>query len=118
MDRTVITTYAICGFFASIAGFFLSSKLGTGSPIVADDVALLGTTAIIIGGNKLAESKANIPRSIIGVIILGVLNNTLNLLGTMSYFQTIIRGLLVVLVVGLDADGAKKELAKNTRSSH
>ncbi len=112
MERTVIMAYMICGVLASIGGFFLSSKLGTGSPIVAGDVALLGTAAIIVGGNKLAGSRANMLRSIVGVIILGMLNNMLNLLGTMSYFQTIIRGLLVVIVVGLDAEGVEEIIAR------
>jgi ribose transport system permease protein len=111
MDRTVILTYTICGLLASVGGFFLASKLGTGSPIIGDEVPLIGTAAIIIGGNKLG-GKTNMFRSIIGVVILGILNNMLNLLGTMSYFQIVARGLLVVLVIASSSEGIKEIVAR------
>jgi len=106
MDRTLILTYTISGFLASIGGLFLSSKLGTGSPVMAEDVALVCTTAVIIGGNRFhgnISSVKSMLRTVIGIFILGVLNNMLNLLGTMSYIQIIIRGLLVIIVIAVDS---------------
>ena len=58
MEGTQILAYTLCGLTASIAGIFLASKLGSGSPVVAGDASLLAMTAIIIGGNKLGGSKA------------------------------------------------------------
>lgn len=108
MEGTQILAYTLCGLTASIAGIFLASKLGSGSPVVADDASLLAMTAIIIGGNKLGGSKANLLRTTIGVLVLGVLNNMMNLLGTMSYIQTIIKGLIVVVAIGADAAGVRR----------
>ncbi|NMB00460.1 MAG: ABC transporter permease [Firmicutes bacterium] len=108
MEGTQILAYTLCGLTASIAGIFLASKLGSGSPVVAGDASLLAMTAIIIGGNKLGGSKANLLRTTIGVLVLGVLNNMMNLLGTMSYIQTIIKGLIVVVAIGADAAGVRR----------
>ena len=108
MEGTQILAYTLCGLTASIAGIFVASKLGSGSPVVAGDASLLAMTAIIIGGNKLGGSKANLLRTTIGVLVLGVLNNMMNLLGTMSYIQTIIKGLIVVVAIGADAAGVRR----------
>ena len=112
INKTLITAYAICGVTASVGGLFLASKLGSGSPVVGGDSALIAMTAIIIGGNDLNGSKANMLRTIIGILILGVLNNMMNLMGTMSYFQTLLRGVIVICVIAMDADGAKYLIAK------
>jgi ribose/xylose/arabinose/galactoside ABC-type transport system permease subunit len=107
MPFALILTYAICGVLASVSGIFLASKIGAGSPVVSDDACLLGMTAIIIGGNKLS-CRATLGCTLIGVLTLGVLNNMMNLLRTMAYLQTIIRGLLVVLAMAIDAPGVNK----------
>ncbi len=112
MNRTLILAHTICGVTASIGGIFLASKLGSGSPVVAGDASLTAMTAIIIGGNKLTGSKANMLRTIIGVLILGILNNMMNLMGTMSYYQTLIRGAIVIFVIAMDAEAVKSILAR------
>jgi ribose/xylose/arabinose/galactoside ABC-type transport system permease subunit len=116
MTATLILTYTLCGLLASVAGIFLASKIGAGSPVISEDACLLGMTAIIIGGNKLSGSRATMTCTVIGVLTLGVLNNIMNLMRTMAYFQTIIKGLLVVTAMAIDAPGVHKylELAKNT----
>jgi ribose/xylose/arabinose/galactoside ABC-type transport system permease subunit len=110
MTATLILTYTLCGLLASAAGIFLASKVGAGSPVISEDACLLGMTAIIIGGNKLSGSRATMTCTIIGVLTLGVLNNIMNLMRTMAYFQTIIKGLLVVMAMAIDAPGVHKYL--------
>ncbi|MDR2186222.1 MAG: ABC transporter permease [Treponema sp.] len=110
MTATLILTYTLCGLLASVAGIFLASKVGAGSPVISEDACLLGMTAIIIGGNKLSGSRATMTCTVIGVLTLGVLNNIMNLTRMMAYFQTIIKGLLVVTAMAIDAPGVNKYL--------
>ncbi len=111
MKRTLVLSYMICGLTASLAGLFLASKLGSGSPVVAEDTTLLAMIAIIIGGNGLS-SRANLGKTLIGILILGILNNMMNLWGTMSYFQTIIKGVIIVIVIAADAEGVQELLTR------
>jgi ribose/xylose/arabinose/galactoside ABC-type transport system permease subunit len=110
MTGILAMTYILCGLMASAAGIFLASKIGAGSPVVSEDACLLGMTAIIIGGNKLGGSRATLLCTVIGILTLGILNNIMNLMRTMAYFQTIIKGLLVVLAMAIDAPGVHKYL--------
>lgn len=112
ITKTLVIAYTICGFSASIGGVFLASKLGAGSPVAGGDAALLTMTAFIIGGNSISGSKANMLKTIIGVLILGIMNNVMNMMGTMSYLQTMIRGLIVIIVIAMDAEGVKRYLEK------
>ena len=103
MKRTQMTAYVLCSICASFAGIFLSARLGTGSPIIANDAALLAITAVILGGTSLAGGSGSVVRTLTGILILGILTNILNLIGVTTYFQTLIKGLLVVSVVALEA---------------
>ena len=110
MTGTLIVTYTLCGLMASVAGIFLASKIGAGSPVIGEDACLLGMTALIIGGNKLTNSRASLLMTVTGVLILGILNNLMNLLRTMAYAQIIIKGALVVAAMGIDAPGVNRYL--------
>jgi ribose/xylose/arabinose/galactoside ABC-type transport system permease subunit len=110
MTGILVLTYVLCGLLASAAGIFLASKIGAGSPVVSEDACLLGMTAIIIGGNKLTGGRATLFCTVIGILTLGILNNIMNLMRTMAYFQTIIKGFLVVLAMAIDAPGVNKYL--------
>lgn len=122
ITKVMIITYVICGVTASIGGLFLASKLGAGSPVVGGEAALTAMTAIIIGGNSLTGNKSNMGRTIIGILIIGVLNNMMNLMGTVSYIQTLLRGVIVIVVIGVEAEGVKRYIAQMkkvlTQKSH
>lgn len=114
IKKTLFTAYFLCSVMASVAGIFLAARLGTGSPVVADDAALLAIAAVILGGTSLSGGSGGVARTLTGILILGVLTNILNLLGVTSYIQTLIKGLLVVGVVALDAPALKKYSRKIT----
>ena len=103
MKRTQMKAYLLCSVCASFAGIFLSARLGTGSPVIANDAALLAITAVILGGTSLSGGGGSVVRTLIGILILEILTNILNLIGVTTYFQTLIKGLLVVGVVALEA---------------
>jgi len=108
MRKTLFITYFLCSVMASVAGIFLSARLGTGSPVIAEDAALLAIAAVILGGTSLTGGSGGVLRTLTGILILGVLTNIMNLIGVTSYLQIVIKGLLVVAVVALDAPALKK----------
>lgn len=112
MRKTLFITYFLCSVTASIAGIFLSARLGTGSPVIAEDAALLAIAAVILGGTSLTGGSGGVLRTLTGILILGVLTNIMNLIGVTSYLQIVIKGLLVVAVVALDAPALKKSALK------
>jgi len=94
--------FVLSGFCASISGVILASRLNTGSPNFGDDIPLLVIAAVVLGGTSLSGGMGTIRGSIFGILVIWVINNSLDLLNVKSYYQMIIRGVIVIVVVLLD----------------
>ena len=103
MKRTQLTAYMISSVCAAIAGIFLSARLATGSPIIAETAALVGIATVILGGTSLTGGSGSAVKTLTGILILGLLSNTLNMFGVSNFVQKLINGLLIVGVVATDA---------------
>jgi len=103
MKRIQLSAYMISSFCAATAGIFLSARLATGSPIIADTAALVGIATVILGGTSLTGGSGSAVKTLTGILILGLLSNTLNMLGVSNFIQKLINGLLIVCVVATDA---------------
>jgi len=88
--------YGINGLFIAIASMTLLSRLGTGSPIMGAGKEIDVIAAVVVGGTALSGGKGNIWGTVIGVILLGILSNALNILGVSPHFQYIMKGLLII----------------------
>jgi len=95
--------FVLSGFCASVSGVILASRLNTGSPNFGDDTPLLVIAAVVLGGTSLAGGMGNIRGTIFGILVIWVINNSLDLLNVKSYYQMIIRGTIIILVVLIDA---------------
>lgn len=98
-----ISVFILSGLAAGIAGILNSSKLNTASALHGDNAALSVITGVVIGGTSLIGGVGSIGKSIIGILIFSVITNALDLLGVFSYYQTAIRGILLILIIGLGA---------------
>jgi inositol transport system permease protein len=99
--KILIYTYA--GFLSGIAGLVVSSRIGSGQPGLGVGYELDAIAAAVIGGTSLsAGGIGTIPGTIVGALIIGVLNNTLDLLNVSAYWQQIIKGAIIVGAVILD----------------
>ncbi len=96
IGRTVSILYILVGTLAGLSGVILASKLGTGDSSVGDGFEFDVIVAAVIGGTSVAGGKGSISGMVLGAMILGVLNNSLNLLGVASYYQLVIKGLVLV----------------------
>jgi len=94
--------YLLSGLAAALGGVFLASQLGAGAPVAASGIELSVIAAVILGGTSLSGGKGTIAGTLLGVLILGTLNNGLTLLNVTSYYQEVARGVVLLLAVGLD----------------
>jgi len=97
-----VGVFTFAGLLSGLAGLVLSSRIGSGQPGLAVGMELDAIAAAVIGGTSLSGGIGTIWGAIVGALIIGVLSNGLNLLGVDAYWQTIVRGLVIVVAVILD----------------
>ena len=86
----------------------MAARLGSGQPSAADGFEMDVIAAVILGGASLAGGKGTIFGTVIGVIIIGVLANGLTLLDVSSYWQQVVKGLIIVVAVLIDTKSRKR----------
>jgi len=101
-DRIVSTLYILAGAFAGFAGVLMASRLGVGDPNIGIGFEFDVIVAVILGGTSLAGGEGSILGMIIGALIIGGLGNGLKLLNVFTFFQSIMKGFVLVLAVLLD----------------
>jgi len=101
-DRVKITVYAICGFLAALAGLIITSRLSSAQPTAGAGYELDAIAAVVLGGTSLMGGKGTIMGTLIGALIIGFLNNALNLLDVSSYYQMIAKAVVILLAVLVD----------------
>jgi inositol transport system permease protein len=95
--------YVYAGFLAGLAGLVVSSRIGSGQPGLGQGYELDAIAAAVIGGASLsAGGIGTVAGTIVGALIIGVLNNILDLLNVSAYFQQIIKGCIIVGAVIID----------------
>lgn len=107
-DKIKTLTYVISGFVAAIAGVIITSRIGSASPNAGTGFELDAIAAVVIGGTSLAGGEGKISGTIIGALIIGVLNNGLNLMNVSPFYQSIVKGLVILIAVLLDKKSRKK----------
>lgn len=101
-DRVKIWVYTISGMMSSLAGLILVSRLNSAQPTAGSAYELDAIAAVVIGGTSLSGGKGRIFGTLVGALIIGTLNNGLNILGVSSFYQQVIRGIVILIAVLLD----------------
>lgn len=101
-DRVKMLAYMISGILASIAGIIVLARLSSAQPTAGDGYELDAIAAVVLGGTSLAGGQGAILGTIVGALIIGILNNALNLLDVQSYYQMIVRAIVILIAVLLD----------------
>ena len=99
IDRTKIATYAISGLMAAMSGLVLLSRLGSAQPTLGTGYELDAIAAVALGGVSMNGGRGRIWGTFVGVLIIAVLNNGLNILGVSSYYQDVVKGLVILIAV-------------------
>lgn len=100
--RTRTLSFVWMGVCSAIAGIILTSRINAAQPNIGEGYETDAIAACVIGGTSFAGGVATIPGTMIGIVIIGVIYNGMNLLRISSYWQTVTKGLLVIGAVMLD----------------
>lgn len=95
-------SFVISGFCTGVAGIIMTSRISAAQPNIGVGYETDAIAACVIGGTSFAGGIATIPGTMIGIVIIGLIYNGMNLLGISSYWQTITKGLLIIGAVMLD----------------
>jgi ribose transport system permease protein len=109
VERLRLKLYTLSGALAGLAGLIFMARVNAGDPVAGINYELAAITAAIIGGTSLFGGKGSILGALVGALIMGVLQNGLNLLGVQSYYQQVAIGAVLVLAVWIDQLQSSKE---------
>jgi len=102
IDLTKMAAYAISGCMAAVSGLILLSRLGSAQPTLGDGYELDAIAAVALGGTSMNGGRGRIWKTFVGVLIIAVLNNGLNILGVSSYYQDVVKGIVILIAVMSD----------------
>jgi fructose transport system permease protein len=107
--RVQVAVYTAAGLIYGIAALLLVSRTGVGDPNAGQTDNLDSITAVVLGGTSLFGGRGNVIGTLIGALIVGVIRNGLQLVGTKSIYQTLITGILVILAVAVDQVARRRQ---------
>ncbi|WP_407637256.1 ribose ABC transporter permease RbsC [Bacillus cihuensis] len=102
VPRVKVMIYGLSGLLAALAGAILTSRLNSAQPTAGTSYELDAIAAVVLGGTSLTGGKGRIFGTLIGALIIGTLNNGLNLLGVSSFYQMVVKGVVIIIAVLLD----------------
>ncbi|MGE7604278.1 ABC transporter permease [Peribacillus sp. NPDC097675] len=102
VDRVKVAIYGLAGTMAALAGAILTSRLNSAQPTAGQSYEMDAIAAVVLGGTSLSGGKGRMFGTLVGVLIIGTLNNGMNLLGVSSFYQQVVKGAVILVAVLLD----------------
>lgn len=107
VDKVKMWVYGLCGMLSALAGVILTSRLYSAQPTAGSGYELDAIAAVVLGGTSLAGGVGRVTGTALGALIIGVLGNALNLLNVSSYYQMIIKAIVILIAVLIDRKSNK-----------
>jgi len=101
-NKIKIYVYTISGIFSALAGLIITSRLSSAQPQAGSGYELDAIAAVVLGGTSSAGGTGGVIGTIVGALIIGILNNALNLMDVSSYYQLLVKGSVILVAVLLD----------------
>lgn len=109
VKRTRTLVYVYSGLLAGLAGVLMAARINSGNATIAESYAMDAISASVIGGVSMSGGIGTIWKTIVGALIIGVMQNGLQILKVSSFIQTIVQGAIIVIAVYLDVRTSKKK---------
>ena len=109
--RVKLFAYTFCGLLAGFCGVLMTSRISSGSSIVAEGYELNAIAATVIGGTSMSGGVGTIWGTVIGALIIGVLQNGLDIMGVSVFYKEIIQGFIIIAAVLLDINSKNKKVS-------
>ncbi|HVW20336.1 MAG TPA: ABC transporter permease [Opitutaceae bacterium] len=104
-----LAAYVLAGALSGVAGLLAAARLDSATPSAGAGYELDSIAAVVIGGTSLSGGRGSVPGTVLGCLIIGVLNNGLVLLGVSPFWQQVIKGAVILLAAAFDRRGAEAE---------
>jgi ribose transport system permease protein len=108
VNRTKILVYVICGLVSAVSGLILASRLNSGQPLAGSGFEMDAIAAVIIGGASISGGEGTMIGTLIGALIINILNNGLNLMNVNPYSQMIVKGVVLAAAVAIRTRKSKR----------
>jgi len=108
VDRIKLAVYTLAGALAGVSGLIVTARLDSAQPNAGAGYELDSIAAVVIGGTSLSGGRGSILGTVLGCLIIGVLNNGLFLLNVSPFWQQVIKGVVILLAVAIDKMNSKE----------
>lgn len=102
-DWVIIRTYILSGFMSALSGIILSSRLNSGQPTIGDGAELDAIAACVVGGISMTGGSGTMFGALLGALTITIISNVLNLVGLNSFAQLVVKGIIILVAVYVDA---------------
>ena len=99
VEKVKFFVHAFSGLMAGLAGIVLASRMYSGQPTAGDGAEMDAIAATALGGTSMSGGRGKIQGTLVGVLIIAVLNNGMNILGISSYYQDVVKGIVILIAV-------------------
>lgn len=107
IKKVEIAVYAISGFLAAFAGLVLCSRMFSGQPAAGTGYEMDAIAACVLGGISMSGGIGRISGTIFGAIVIGIISNGLNLMGVSSFWQLVVKGVIILVAIIIDSQKGK-----------
>ena len=108
VKRIKVMVYTAAGALSAVGGLIVTSRLNSATPIAGEGFELDSIAAVVIGGTSLSGGKGSVLGTVLGALIIGVLNSGLVIMGVDPFWQTVIKGFVILLAVVIDRLNARE----------